>query len=170
MTVKMRECPNCGGEIYADSVVCMHCRQAVPKQTGICSVCGRKTETEFIRDKEYCKSDFIDYINKVILSSTQLLDGYRIKEYVGIETATIVIGTGVLAEFTSDISDFFGARSSAFERKLVDAKNGALDRLKLVARSRGANAVIGVSINFTEFTSNRIGLMAYGTIVKVDKV
>src|SRR4051794_19822330 len=61
------------------------------------------------------------------------LDGYRVKRYLGVESVEFVIGTGAFSEISSSLSDFFGARSSAFEGKLRQAKNHALDALKYAA-------------------------------------
>lgn len=147
----------------------MHCKRDVPRQKNICSVCGKSTDTTFILEKEYCEDHFYEYIGDVLLSTTPTLEGYRIAEYLGVETATIVIGTGVIAEFTSDISDFFGARSSSFENMVLSGRQVALEKLQLAARQHGGNAIVGLAINFTEFSGNRIGVIAYGTLVRVEK-
>jgi uncharacterized protein YbjQ (UPF0145 family) len=102
----------------------------------------------------------------VILTTTSSLEGYQILDYMGIESVEIVIGTGVVSEFTSAITDFFGERSSAFEKKLASAKASAIQRLKTIAFQKGANAVVGVDIDYTEFAANRIGVVVNGTLVK----
>ena len=103
----------------------------------------------------------------VIVTTTNTIEGYTIQQYLGIESVEIVIGTGVISEFTSAITDIFGERATAFERKLSDAKKAALLRLQTIALQRGANAVVGVDIDYTEFQANRIGVVINGTLVSI---
>ncbi len=105
---------------------------------------------------------------EVILTTTSNIEGYAIRQYLGIESVEIVIGTGVISEFTSAITDFFGERSSAFEKKLAHAKSAAIQRLKAVAFQKGANAVVGMDIDYTEFAANRIGVVVNGTLVRIE--
>ncbi len=105
---------------------------------------------------------------KVILTTTHSIEGHAIEEYLGIESVEYVIGTGVFSEISGGISDFFGARSRGFEKKLQVAKNQAMLALKILAVEKGANAVVGVDLDYTEFSGNRVGLILNGTLVKVD--
>ncbi len=91
-------------------------------------------------------------------------------KYIDIESVEIVIGTGFFSEFSGEIADFFGARSSDFEQKLQKAKKTAFERLKYLAFERGGNAVIGIDIDYTEFSGNRIGVVANWTIVYIEKI
>ena len=59
------------------------------------------------------------------------------------------------------------ARSTDFEQKLQRAKAAAFNRLKFVAFEKGANPVIGVDIDYREFSGNRIGVVANGTLMKL---
>ena len=105
--------------------------------------------------------------NDVLVTTTNTVEGYTIQQYLGIESVEIVIGTGVISEFTSAITDIFGERATAFERKLADAKQAALHRLQAIAAQKGANAIVGVDIDYTEFQSNRIGVVINGTLVNI---
>jgi uncharacterized protein YbjQ (UPF0145 family) len=104
------------------------------------------------------------------MTTTSSLEGYRVRRYIDIESIEIVVGTGAFSEFGGDLSDFFGLRSTAFEQKLQKAKRTALDKLRYLAFERGGNAVIGIDLDYTEFSGNRIGLIANGTIVDVEPV
>lgn len=168
MVETSRKCPNCGNELHPDAIRCPSCGKELPVKTGICSVCGRNIETEFCGDKEFCKKDLFAHIRGVKISTTPNLDGHKVLENMGICTSVIVLGTGLVSELTSSISDVFGARSSAFERKLDDAKDLAMDKVCYSAREKGADAIIGLVINLTEFSNNRIGLVVYGTMVKTE--
>ena len=120
---------------------------------------------------EYCHPCAADYVRQAIagvqMTTTANLDGYHVARYIDIESVEIVAGTGMFSEFGGDVADFFGARSTAFEQKLQKAKRTALDKLKYRAFEKGGNAVIGIDLDYTEFSGNRIGLIANGTIVEV---
>jgi uncharacterized protein YbjQ (UPF0145 family) len=124
-----------------------------------------------IRGAEYCDECAAKYIregiNQVRMTTTQGIDGHRVARYIDIESVEVIAGSGVISEFGGDISDFFGARSSAFEQKLQKAKRTALDKLRFLAFEKGGNAVIGIDLDYTEFSGNCIGLIANGTIVEV---
>ena len=63
---------------------------------------------------------------------------------------------------------FFGSRSTDFEQKLSSAKETALKKLKLKAFENGADAIVGIDLDYTEFSDNRIGLIANGTLVSLE--
>lgn len=103
----------------------------------------------------------------VIVTTTNNIDGYRSEEYLGIESVECVIGTGLWSELTGELSDLFGRRSTAFEKKLQQAKRAAMETLKIMAAEQGASAIIGIDVDFTEFSGNRVGLIINGTFVKL---
>ena len=127
-----------------------------------------------IKGKDYCTDCAEQYVDdatsKIQMTTTINIDGYKVKRYIDIESVEIVIGTGIFSEFGGEISDFFGARSTAFERKLQKAKETAFKKLKYKAFEKGGNAVIGIDIDYTEFSGNRIGLIVNGTIVEIESI
>lgn len=126
-----------------------------------------------IKGDDYCPNCATKYVTESIkdihITTTNNIDGYKVSKYIDIESVEIVIGTGIFSEFSGEISDFFGARSSAFEQKLQKAKKAAFEKLKYLAFEKGGNAVIGIDIDYTEFSGNRIGVVVNGTIVSVEK-
>jgi uncharacterized protein YbjQ (UPF0145 family) len=110
--------------------------------------------------------DIAQRAERILVTTTPSIEGHRIVAYLGIESVEIVIGTGFFSELTGDISDFLGQRSRAFENKLSDAKRIAFDRLKTRAVEKNANAVIGIDLDYTEFSGNRVGLIVNGTLVR----
>ena len=144
----------------------------------ICSQCGAKAGflaglTFHIVHKEdmcsQCAKKYIDEGTKdIIVTTTHSVDGYNISSYHGIESVEIVIGTGMFSEISSSIDDFFGSRSTAFEKKLATAKGTAFKKLKLIAFEKGANAIVGIDLDYTEFSGNRIGLITNGTLVSLE--
>jgi uncharacterized protein YbjQ (UPF0145 family) len=124
-----------------------------------------------IKGQEFCHSCAAEYVRVGIagvwMTTTPSMDGFVVTRYIDIESVEIVAGTGMFSEFGGDVADFFGARSTAFEQKLQRAKRTALDKLRFRAFELGGNAVIGIDLDYTEFSGNRIGLIANGTIVEV---
>jgi uncharacterized protein YbjQ (UPF0145 family) len=140
-----------------------------------CTQCGTKAgflaglTFHNVHNRDMCANCAQKYIDNgtrdIVLTSTHSVDGYRITAYLGIESVEIVIGTGMFSEISTSIEDFFGTRSTAFEQKLATAKETAFKKLKLLAFEKGANAVVGVDLDYTEFSGNRIGLIVNGTLV-----
>lgn len=125
--------------------------------------------TNFYSD-EYELVKFERESSRIMLTTTNNIDGYRVKNYIDIESVEIVIGTGLFSEFTGELQDIFGKRSTEFESKLNSAKKLAFDKLKYSAYKKGGNAIIGIDIDYTEFTGNRIGVIVNGTIVEIEKI
>lgn len=95
--------------------------------------------------------------------------GYTIKEYIGVVSGQVVLGTGFLSEFTASFADFFGEESNKFAEKLEKAKNAALEKMILLSDSKGGNAIIGVDFDYITFHGNMIGVVANGTSVVIEK-
>lgn len=129
--------------------------------TYVCPNCAQKE-----RD---CIESVKRAAEKIIVSTTPTIDGYWVRNYIGIESVEFVIGTGPLSEISSSFSDLFGQRSSAFESKLAMAKKHVMDALKVVAVQKGADAVIGIDLDYTEFSGNRVGLVISGTLVQLER-
>lgn len=144
-----------------------------------CVVCGREQTPVWnmpidftdIKGETYCPECGEEYLEGVLdliqVTTTDTIDGYRVMRYIDIASVEIVIGTGPFSEFTGGLADLLGSRATAFERKLQKAKRVALDKLKYQAFTQDGNAVIGVDLDYTEFSRNRIGLIANGTIVEI---
>ena len=145
-----------------------------------CVKCGKEggafstISFQKLRGDTYCSECARLYVRHAIagvqVTTTPSLDGFIVKRYLDIESVEIVVGTGMFSEFSSDFADFFGARSTAFEQKLQSAKRTALDKLRYLAFEKGGNAVIGIDLDYTEFSGNRIGLIANGTVVVVAQI
>lgn len=164
----MRFCPFCHEEVLTDAVRCQSCGQDLPVRSKICNMCNFTfQDTFFVGSNEYCEPCLRKLIKSVITSTTNTIENASILEYIGVESAEIVIGTGIWSELTSSFQDIFGSRSTEFEKKLNKAKLTNIDKLKLTALQKGANAVIGMDLSYTEFSSNRIAIIASGTLVKI---
>ena len=106
----------------------------------------------------------------MITTTTPSIEGKRIQEYKGIVFGEVVAGVDVIKDFTAGISNFFGGRSSTYEGELIQARQNALREMEERAREIGANAVVGMDIDYEVLGSNNGMLMvtASGTAVVTD--
>lgn len=103
----------------------------------------------------------------MVITTTTLIEGRPVQKYLGIATGEAIIGANIFKDFFASIRDVVGGRSGSYERVLREAKDNALAELEERARSMGANAVIGVDLDYETIGSNGSMLMvsASGTAV-----
>lgn len=106
----------------------------------------------------------------MLISSGYNFEGYRIVEYLDFCSGECVLGTGFLSSMGAGFADFFGTTSSTYADKLAKAKSYAIANLKTQAKNYGANAIIGVDVDYTTFTADVMGVVANGTAVRVEKI
>lgn len=87
-----------------------------------------------------------------IISTTSTLEGYDILQYLGTVSSHIVTGTGFFSDFAASFSDIFGGRSESYQKQLISIKDAVLSRLQNDAKRLGANAIIGLKIDFDEIS------------------
>lgn len=107
----------------------------------------------------------------MIISTTNTVEGREIIEYKGIVTGEAILGTNIFRDLFAGIRDIVGGRSSSYEQVLREARETALAELQEEANQRGANAVIGVDIDYENISTGSSGSMlmvsASGTAVLV---
>ena len=105
----------------------------------------------------------------MILSTTPTLEGHPIREYLGIVTAETIIGANALRDFAASFRDFFGGRSSSYEEVFVQGKEEALRELSERAQRMGANAVVGIHLEYDTVgnAGSMLMVVATGTAVKI---
>ena len=84
----------------------------------------------------------------MIITTTPTIEGHPIKEYKGIVFGEVVSGVNFLKDFAADMRNFFGGRSGSYEEELLAARRQALAELEQRARDIGANAVVGVDVDY----------------------
>lgn len=84
----------------------------------------------------------------MILTTTPTVEGRQIKEYRGVVFGEVVNGVNFLKDFGASIRNFVGGRSSSYESELIDARTKAMDEMASRARQLGANAVIGIDVDY----------------------
>jgi uncharacterized protein YbjQ (UPF0145 family) len=109
-------------------------------------------------------------MSDLLLTSGYNFEGYAIKKYLGICSGEFVLGTGWLSSLEAGLSDLFGVGSDLYAGKLRQAKEAALENLERFAKKLGANAVIGVDIDYNVFSADLIAVSANGTAVYIEPV
>lgn len=106
----------------------------------------------------------------MVITTTNAVEGKRVIAYKGIVFGEVITGISFIKDFTAGISDFFGGRSKTYESEMIEARINALRELEERAYSLGANAVIGVKIDYETLGQNNGMLMvtAAGTAVVVE--
>ena len=105
----------------------------------------------------------------MILTTTNTIEGKSVTNYLGIVTSEVIIGANFMKDFLGGLRDFFGGRSGTYESVLKEAKESALAELRQNAQSMGADAILGIDLDYETIGSGGSMLMvtASGTAVKL---
>lgn len=97
----------------------------------------------------------------MLMTTTALVEGRHITKYHGVVTGEAIIGANVVRDLFAGLRDFFGGRSGSYEEVLRKAKDTALQEMGEEAARLGANAVIGIDLDYeTECKSTVPACMA----------
>ena len=86
----------------------------------------------------------------VTLTTTPTIEGRRIVEYKGIVFGEVISGVDFVKDFAAGLTNFFGGRSNSYEGELQKAREQALAELQQRASAMGANAVVGVDLDYRD--------------------
>jgi uncharacterized protein YbjQ (UPF0145 family) len=107
----------------------------------------------------------------MVMTTTNAVEGRPVKQYLGIVTGEAILGANVFKDFFAGIRDIVGGRSGAYEQELSKAREIALREMGQQAREAGANAVIGIDLDYETITMGNSGGMlmvtASGTAVRL---
>ncbi len=106
----------------------------------------------------------------MLVTTTPTLEGKTIRKYLGLVSGETIIGANLFRDIGASFRDILGGRAKGYERSLTEAKQTALDEMIAQAQRLGANAVIGVDLDFETVGSNGSMLMvsASGTAVIIE--
>jgi uncharacterized protein YbjQ (UPF0145 family) len=109
-------------------------------------------------------------LNPMLITTTPSIEGKRITNYIGLVNGEAIIGANILKDFFAGITDVVGGRSAAYEQGLREAKSMALREMMEQATRLGANAIVGVDLDYQTVGSNGSMLMvsANGTAVVIE--
>ena len=95
----------------------------------------------------------------MLFTTTPTVEGHPVREYRGVVTGETIIGANFLKDIKASLTDFFGGRSGTYEKTLREAKDTALNEMVQRAQQIGANAVIGVDLDYETIGQNASMLM-----------
>jgi uncharacterized protein YbjQ (UPF0145 family) len=104
----------------------------------------------------------------MLLSTTPTLEGKRIREYHGVVSGDAIIGVNIFRDLFARVRDIIGGRAAGYERALQEAKTAALNDMADAAREKGANAVVGIDIDYETVGQSMLMVAASGTAVTVE--
>ena len=110
-------------------------------------------------------------INAVLLTTETYPEGLKIAERIEIVTAECAFGMNIFKDLFAGVRDIVGGRSDAVQKTMRDTRRTALYELKREAYEVGANAVVGVDLDYTELSlaGNMVLLVASGTAVRIEQ-
>ncbi len=107
----------------------------------------------------------------MIISTTDSLSGYEITQYLGIVTGETIRGANFIRDIMASVTDIVGGRSAAYEEEVGSARQHAIDELTDRASRLGADAVVGISLDYETIGGRAAMIMvtATGTAVRINK-
>ncbi len=106
----------------------------------------------------------------MIVTTTPAVEGRAVREYKGIVFGEVISGVNFIKDIAAGLSNFFGGRSGSYEGELIQARESALDEMEKRAAEMGANAVVGVDIDYEVLGQggNMLMVTASGTAVVIE--
>lgn len=105
----------------------------------------------------------------MLLTTTSVIEGQPVREYLGVVTGETIIGANVFKDFLAGMRDFFGGRSGSYEKVLREAKDTSLREMEERARNIGANTIVGIDIDYETIGEGNSMIMVScsGTAVRI---
>ncbi|MBP5770124.1 MAG: heavy metal-binding domain-containing protein [Bacteroidaceae bacterium] len=105
----------------------------------------------------------------MILTTTPTIEGHPVREYKGVVTGETIIGANVFKDFMANLTDFFGGRSGSYEKVLIEAKDTAMQEMMQRAHALGANAIVGIDLDYETVgqSSSMLMVSCSGTAVLI---
>ncbi len=106
----------------------------------------------------------------MLVTTTALIDGHKITEYHGLVVGEAVMGANIFRDLFANIRDIVGGRSGSYEKELRNARNLAMEEIIEQAAEMGANAIVGIDLDYETVGQNGSMLMvtASGTAVSYE--
>lgn len=105
----------------------------------------------------------------MIVTTTPSVEGRQIAEYKGVVFGEVISGVNFIKDFAAGLTNFFGGRSGSYEEELIQARENAMREMEQRAMQLGANAIVGVDIDYEVLGADNGMLMvtASGTAVRL---
>jgi uncharacterized protein YbjQ (UPF0145 family) len=101
----------------------------------------------------------------MIYATTNVLEGYQITAYMGIVAGQAIMGANVFKDFSASMRDIVGGRSASYEQQLSEAKQIAMREITEQAEALGANAIIGMDLDYETIRGSMLMVSVSGTAV-----
>jgi uncharacterized protein YbjQ (UPF0145 family) len=171
----MLTCLNCGAKLGAFSLsdYCQDCRNTEKRSGHENDTNTLQRLSESLRSSYQAASDgpLVTNPTTIVISTTDAPVGVTVSEHLDIVGAEIAIGMNIFRDIAADWRDIVGGRSGAVQKALREARAHVLADLRIDAARRGADAVVGVRIDYSDMGSRgqMLFVAATGTAVKVAK-
>ena len=106
-------------------------------------------------------------IKDIVITTTPNIQGSKIEEYLGIVSGEAVMGANILRDTLAGITDVIGGRSGQYENRFRRAKEIALSEMAVQAKTKEANAIVGVAIDYEMVRESMMMVSVHGTAVKI---
>ncbi|MEM9581982.1 MAG: heavy metal-binding domain-containing protein [Pseudomonadota bacterium] len=103
----------------------------------------------------------------MIVTTTNNIEGHQISAYHGIVVGEAIMGANIVRDVFAQVTDIVGGRSGMYEKKLQDARDTAMSELKDKARDMGANAVVGIDLDYEVVGQSMLMVSVSGTAVTI---
>jgi len=104
----------------------------------------------------------------LIVTTTPLVEGRPVQQYLGVVTGEAILGANIFRDIFAGVRDIIGGRSGSYEKVLREARETALSEMQAEAARLGANAVIGVDLDYeTVSQGTMLMVTASGTAVRI---
>ena len=104
----------------------------------------------------------------MLITTTPGIEGRPVTEYLGIVTAQGVLGVNAFKDVSAGVRNIFGGRAKSYENELASGVSDALAEIEKQATRLGADAVVGVDVDYESVGSNMLMVSASGTAVKLE--
>ncbi|RAL24307.1 YbjQ family protein [Thermoflavimicrobium daqui] len=103
----------------------------------------------------------------MIITTTQSIEGKGIDRYLDVVSGEAIMGANIVRDLLASITDVIGGRSGQYETKFAEAKNTAIQVMKERAQKLGADAIVGVHLDFEAVRGELLTCIVTGTAVKL---
>ncbi|MEH7218151.1 heavy metal-binding domain-containing protein [Bacillus toyonensis] len=103
----------------------------------------------------------------MIVTTTSTIQGKEIIEYIDIVNGEAIMGANIVRDIFASVRDVVGGRSGAYESKLKEARDIAMEEMKQLATQKGANAIVGIDVDYEVVRDGMLMVAVSGTAVRV---
>jgi uncharacterized protein YbjQ (UPF0145 family) len=104
---------------------------------------------------------------RMILTTTPTIEGHEIEDYLGIVTGEAILGAHIGRDILASFTDIVGGRSAEYENEVRNARSIALREMASIAQQKGANAVVGVDVDYEVIRQGMLMVAVSGTAANV---